>query len=79
MFPQSVTRTSWTSSDWRKRGTKRRRGRRTDQWIMSNCSSRSKVGDISEEIETFTAIVVSERVKRGIKRTHSKEPALTML
>lgn len=46
---------------------------------MSNCSSRSKVGDISEEIETFTAIVVSERVKRGIKRTHSKEPALTML
>lgn len=34
---------------------------------MSNCSSRSKIGDISEEMETFTAIVVSERVRREKK------------
>lgn len=40
---------------------------------MSNCGSRFKLGDISEESETFTAIMVSERVRREKRTVKSEE------
>lgn len=79
-LPGLVSLTGERERTWVGTQTERDRKERS-HWRVCNCRSRSKMGDIEEEIKTIMAIMVSENIRRKIEvwRDEVKDQADTTL